>query len=49
MFVYLVLANLFARFTMELFDTDEESMQWNDFGLAVPKSQVQIKAVRLAA
>ena len=42
--LYLTLAKFFGRFEMELFETDEKSMEWVDHGTAVKASNVKIRA-----
>lgn len=42
--MYLTLANFFGRFEMELFETDEKSMEWVNKGTAQNKSNVKVRA-----
>ena len=42
--IYLTLANFFGRFEMELFETDEKSMEWREHGTAVNASNVKVRA-----
>ncbi|KAF6227938.1 hypothetical protein HO133_007666 [Letharia lupina] len=42
--LYLTLANFFGRFEMELFETDEKSMEWLDHGAALNASSVKVRA-----
>ncbi|OJJ05850.1 hypothetical protein ASPVEDRAFT_137854 [Aspergillus versicolor CBS 583.65] len=41
----LTIAHLFSRFDMELFDTNEESMEWVDNVVAINKKPVEVKVV----
>ena len=41
--MYLCLATFFGRFDMALFETDKESMEWLDHGVASNRSQVKVK------
>lgn len=45
--LYLTLANFFGRFEMELFETDEKSMEWLDHGAALNASSVKVRAKSL--
>ncbi len=45
--LYLTLANFFGRFEMELFETDEKSMEWAEYGAAVNASNVKVRAKAL--
>ncbi|KAH8789830.1 cytochrome P450, partial [Hyaloscypha finlandica] len=40
--MYLCLATFFARFDMELFETDEATMDWVDHGITCLKSTVNV-------
>ncbi len=40
--LYLTLANFFGRFEMELFETDEKSMEWAEYAAAVNASNVKV-------
>lgn len=40
------LAYFFARFDMELYDTDASSMEWVDHGTASNKKDVEVKIIR---
>ena len=42
--LYLTLANFFGRFEMELFETDEKSMEWRENGTAKNASNVKVRA-----
>lgn len=42
--LYLTLANVFGRFEIELFETDEKSMEWLDHGAAKNASNVKVRA-----
>ena len=42
--IHLTLANFFGRFEMELFETDEKSMEWRAHGTAVNASNVKVRA-----
>jgi hypothetical protein len=42
--MYLCLATFFARFDMELFETDEATMDWVDHGITCLKSTVKVMA-----
>lgn len=42
----LTIAHLFSRFDMELFDTNEESMEWVDNVVAINKKPVEVKVLR---
>ncbi|KAF7852941.1 hypothetical protein EAF04_010818 [Stromatinia cepivora] len=44
--MYIILALLFSRFEMELFETDAESMEWVDHGNAVTRSSVKVRVRR---
>ena len=46
--IYLTLANIFGRFELELFETDEKSMEWRDHVTAVNMSNVKVRAKPLA-
>ncbi|KAF8534363.1 cytochrome P450 [Trichophaea hybrida] len=39
-----VLANLFTRFDLQLWNTTEEDMQWTDCGVAKPVGRIQVMA-----
>ena len=41
---YLTLANIFGRFELSLFETDEKSMEWRDHGSARNASNVKVWA-----
>lgn len=43
----LTLANVFGRFELTLFETDEKSMEWRDHGTAMNASNVKVRAVSL--
>ena len=45
--IYITLANIFGRLELELFETDEKSMEFTDRGLAVLASRVKVKAKSL--
>ena len=45
--LYLTLANFFGWFEMELFETDEKSMEWRDRGTYAPKENVRVRAKAL--
>ena len=45
--LYLTLGNFFGRFEMELFETDEKSMEWVDHGTAVNASSVKVRVKAL--
>ena len=42
--MFLTLAVFFADFDMELFETDEKSMEWVDHGVAFNASNVKVLA-----
>ena len=42
--IYMALAVFFAEFNMELFETDEKSMEWLDHGVASNASNVKVLA-----
>ncbi|KAE8381111.1 cytochrome P450 [Aspergillus bertholletiae] len=44
--IYLCLALFFLRFDMELFETDETSIEWSDFVLAVNKKPVMVRITK---
>lgn len=44
--IYLCLAIFFLRFDMELFETDETSIEWSDFVLAVNKKPVMVRITK---
>ncbi|KAK0509985.1 hypothetical protein JMJ35_007379 [Cladonia borealis] len=41
--LYLTLANIFGRFDMQLWETDERCMQWVDHGAAVNASNIKVR------
>ena len=43
----LTLANVFGRFELTLFETDEKSMEWRDHGTAMNASNVKVRAKSL--
>lgn len=45
---HLSLANFFGRLSMELFETDESSMEWLDRSQAMNKSNVKVRVKPLA-
>ena len=42
----LTIAHLFSRVDMELFDSNEESMEWVDNVVAINKKPVEVKVLR---
>ena len=46
--IYMTLAVFFADFDMELFETDEKSMEWLDHGVASNASNVKVLAKPIA-
>ncbi|KNG88804.1 hypothetical protein ANOM_002461 [Aspergillus nomiae NRRL 13137] len=44
--IYLCLAIFFLRFDMELFETDETSIEWSDFVLAVNRKPVKVRITK---
>ena len=42
--IYTCLANLFARFDFQLYETDETSMVWLDKGIATNHATVKVVA-----
>ena len=41
---YLTLANIFGRFELSLFETEEKSMEWRDHASATNASNVKVRA-----
>ena len=41
--LYLVLATLFGRFAMELFEADERTMEWVDHGVVHSRGVLKVR------